>query len=310
MACRLPSLSAFPTLDSLPRDGLTVTAQDVELIDLFGGREDLRDHVLRCVGEPAVRLREDALRILRGVRFCVQLGFLPDPATEQALLDCRAGLSHISAERIATELTRTLACALPCAKGLRLMSRTGLWQYVLPEVENSNISKYFKNQELLLDAVDALPNCPELRLAMLLCGTDAKGAKEACRRLKLSNKMTDAVSAYVGAIDRPCPKTDADVRRYLAALGDHAEGALCVAAACHADEKTGYEAALARAGAIRARGDCLAICDLAVDGDLLMRELGLRGRAVGEMLARLLDVVLEDSSKNEQEILLRIAGEM
>ncbi len=310
MACRLPHMAKWDENEPALSHGLTVSVDELEIVDLYGGREDLSRGIIRCVGDPATRLTEDALRILRGVRFCVQLGFSPDPATEQALLDCRAGLSHISAERIATELTRTLACALPCAKGLRLMSRTGLWQYVLPEVENSNISKYFKNQELLLDAVDALPNCPELRLALLLCGTDAKGAKEACRRLKLSNKMTDAVSAYVGAIDRPCPKTDADVRRYLAALGDHAEGALTVAAACHADEKTGYEAALTRAGAIRARGDCLAICDLAVDGDLLMRELGLHGRAVGEMLARLLDAVLEDSSKNEKEILLRIAGEM
>ena len=310
MACRLPHIAKWNENELALSRGLTVSVDELEIVDLYGGREDLARGVIRCVGDPATRLTEDALRILRGVRFCVQLGFSPDSATEQALLDCRAGLSHISAERIATELTRTLACDLPCAEGLRLMSRTGLWQYVLPEIENNNISKYYDSEENLFDAVDALPNSAELRLALLLCGTDAKGAKAACGRLKLSNKTTDAVSAYVGAIDRPCPKTDADVRRYLAALGVHAEGALCVAAACYAKEKANYEAALARADFIRARGDCLTICDLAVDGSMLMSELGLRGRAVGEMLARLLDVVLEDSSKNEKEILLRIAGEM
>ena len=310
MACRLPHIAKWDENEPALAQGLTVSADELEIVDLYGGREDLACGVIRCVGDAETRLTEDALRILRCVRFCVQLGFSPDPATEQALLDCRAGLAHISAERIAAELTRTLTCPLPCGDGLRLMSRTGLWQYILPEVKNSNISKYFEREDDLLCAVDSLPNCAEMRLALLLCGTDEAGAKAACRRLKLSNKMTEAVSSYVGAIDRPCPKTEAETRRYMAALGAYAEGALAVAATCHADEKTGYEAALTRAGAIRARGDCLAICDLAVNGDLLMRELGLRGRAVGEMLAKLLDVVLEDAANNEKEILLRIAGEM
>ncbi len=310
MACRLPHIAKWSGTEPAFSCGVTVSVDELEIVDLYGGREDLRRGIIRCVGDPSTRLTEDALRILRGVRFCVQLGFAPDPATEQALLDCRDGLAHISVERIATELIRTLESPGPCADGLLLMSRTRLWKYVLPEIENGNISKYFKSQKMLLHAVDRLPCDATKRIALLLCGAGEIGAKAACRRLKLSNRLTEAVTAYVGAIDRPCPATEPETRRYMAELEEYAEGALFVAAACHADEKETYEAALKRVAVIHARGDCLAICDLAVDGQTLMHELGLRGREVGEMLAKLLDVVLEDETKNEKEILLQIAGGM
>jgi tRNA nucleotidyltransferase (CCA-adding enzyme) len=310
MACRLPCIAKRDETNPTPAGGLTVSIDELEIVDLYGGQEDLAAGIIRCVGDPVARLTEDALRILRGVRFCVQLGFTPDAATEEALCHCREGLSRISAERITSELTRTLSCGNSCADGLRLMSRTGLWKYVLPEVENSNISKYFETQKELFEAVDFLPCNAAMRLALLLCGTDVNGAMAACRRLKLSNKMTDAVVAYVDAIDRPCPVTDAQTRRYMADLGGYAEGALIVAAACHLEQKADYEAARDRCDMICARGDCLTIADLAIDGKTLMHELGLRGRKVGEMLAKLLDVVLEDADKNEKEILLRIAKMM
>lgn len=308
MACRLPYIAKWDETNPAFESGLTVPVDELEIVDLYGGRQDLATGVIRCVGDPATRLREDALRILRGVRFCVQLGFTPDAATKEALYQCREGLSRISAERIASELTRTLSCDDSCADGLCLMSQTGLWKYVLPEAENSNISKYFETRKELFEAVDRLPCDAVMRLALLLCGTDANGAGAACHRLKLSHKMTDAIVAYVDAIDRPCPATDTGARRYMADLGGYTEGALMVAAACHSKQKTDYEAAHERCDMIRARGDCLSIADLAVNGKMLMDELGLRGREIGLVLERLLDAVLEEPSLNEKTTLLRLAS--
>ena len=307
MACRLPHIANLNIEAPELSRGITLSTDDLELVDLYGGRDDLQGGVIRCVGDPATRLTEDALRILRGVRFCVQLGFSPDPATEQALFDCRAGLSRISAERIAAELVSTLSCGSPAAKGLSLMSRASLWDYVLPEVKNSNITKYFVTEKSLFAALDCLPSDASLRLSLLLCGTDEEGARAACRRLKLSNKMTEAVTTYVAALTLDCPVTEADVRRCLAALGEYAEGALTLSKACHSDQKEEYQAALALAGIIRARGDCLRISELALDGKVLMEEMGLRGREVGEMLSRLLEAVLEDPSVNERQRLLALA---
>ena len=307
MACRLPHIANL-TMDAPELSaGMTLSLDDLELVDLYGGRDDLRNGIIRCVGDPTTRLTEDALRILRGVRFCVQLGFDPDPATEQALFDCRAGLSRISAERIAAELVSTLSCGRPAAKGLALMSRTSLWEHVLPEFNNSNITIYFDIEKSLFAALDCLPNDASLRLALLLCGAGEAGARAACRRLKLSNKMTEAVATYVAALALDCPLTEADVRRYLAALGEYAEGALTLSGVCHSDQKESYQAALLLAENIRARGDCLRISELALDGKVLMEEMGLRGREVGETLSRLLEAVLEEPSANERQTLLNLA---
>jgi len=307
MACRLPHIAKWTPDDPRLKEGLSLSIEQLDVVDLYGGRADLDARVIRCVGDPVTRLGEDALRILRGVRFCVQLCSTPDEATERALFTCREGLSRISVERIATELISLLTCGRPAAEGLALMSRTGLWQYVLPEFENSKITKYFENENTLFFALDRLPNDTAMRLSLLLSGTDEAGAKAACRRLKLSNKLTDAVAAYVASLALPCPATEAQVRHLMARLGDHAEGALLLGQVCHADMAMDYQKALQMLNVIRARGDCLTLRDLAVDGKLLMSELGLSGRRVGVMLEKLLDAVLDDPAQNERSALLSLA---
>jgi hypothetical protein len=115
------------------------------------------------------------------------------------------------------------------------------------------------------------------------------------------------VATYVAALTLDCPVTEADVRRYLAALGEYAEGALTLSKVCCSNKKEDYQTAMALAGIIRARGDCLRISELALDGKVLMEEIGLRGREVGEMLSRLLEAVLEDPSVNKRQRLLALA---
>ena len=304
MACRLPALRE---MDAAP-DGLTVYEDEVELLDLHGGRADLAARVLRCVGDPQTRFTEDALRILRGVRFSVQLGFAVDGETEQALAATASGLGRISVERIAAELTRMLDCPAP-SRGLMLMSRTGLWSYVLPEVDLSK-KPYFTSENDLYLAADALPCDHALRLALLLSGRTPEEARAACRRLKLSNELTDAVSDLVAITSLPLPADEPALRRSMARFGDRFERGLALFAVCHSDQREVCEATLATARVIRARGDCLALSTLAVDGRDLMDALGLRGRQVGATLHALLDAVLDDPKRNDREALLALARQM
>jgi tRNA nucleotidyltransferase (CCA-adding enzyme) len=301
MACRLPVLRE---MDEAP-DALTVREDEVELLDLHGGRADLAARLLRCVGDPKTRFSEDALRILRGVRFSVQLGFDVDGATEDALAATASGLAKISVERIAAELTRMLDCPTP-SRGLALMRRTGLYPYVLPEVDLSK-NPYFTSEKDYYLAADALPCDHERRLALLLSGLAPEDARAVCRRLKMSNEATDAVTDYVAIAALPLPADEPSLRRSMARFGERFERGLALFAVCHPDQRGACEGTLATARTIRTRGDCLALSSLAVGGRDLMDELGLRGRRVGEVLHALLEAVLDDPARNDRETLLDIA---
>jgi tRNA nucleotidyltransferase (CCA-adding enzyme) len=241
--------------------------------------------------------------MLRAVRFAVQLDFEIDGATEDALAQKADTITRVSVERIASELCRMLGGKNP-SRGLEIMSRTGLLDRVLALPENP----YFTTNSALFSAVDALPRESMLRLSLLLCGADEQSAKAACRTLKLSTKQTDAVAAYIAALERPTPRTDAELRRYMADVGEHTDGALRLSQVC--GKIPDAQALIERCERIRARGDCLSIAQLAVGGRDLMNELGLRGSDVGKTLAALLDAVLDDPEKNEREGLLALAKQI
>ncbi len=305
MACRLPAVRDWANFPEFPEAMPNITEHDIELIDLFGGREDLNAHIIRCVGDAVPRFTEDALRMLRAVRFGVQLEFEIDPATEAALVIKREGLSRISAERITAELTRMLDCSRP-SRGLSLLYRTGLWQYVLPEVHPAEHPS-FEKESMLFAAADTLPNDAMLRLALLLSGNIAT-ARHCCRRLKLSNKQTETVITYIAASRCSAPVTDTALRHYMATYGQYTDRALLLASVCAPDKtRISYLHALDRIALIRARGDCLSVADLAIDGQTVMTELGLHGPAVGHMLRALFDAVLEDPSRNTRDRLIEIA---
>ncbi|HBK06107.1 MAG TPA: CCA tRNA nucleotidyltransferase [Acetobacteraceae bacterium] len=187
-------------LDASRRD-FTINAmsmtRDGTVFDDFGGQADLKAGRVRFVGDPATRIAEDYLRILRFFRFLARYGRIaPDKATLQALRDGIPGLSRLSVERVWHELRRILAAPDP-TEAVALMRTLGIWQAVVPEATG--------------DArLAALPADPLLRLAALLTG-DPLGL---ATRLKLSNEDRDrlvrlAATPHVGG-------TDADLRRLLA----------------------------------------------------------------------------------------------
>ncbi len=163
--------------EDLARRDFTINAlaQEVhcgELIDPYGGREDLARRLVRFVGEPALRIQEDPLRLLRAVRFCAQLGFSLEAATEQAVRQFAGEIARISWERIRDEYDAILLSPQP-GKGIRLLVDLGLAHYTLPELETlrfpQNPRYHLKDVlEHTLESVDLTPANKTLRWTLLL----------------------------------------------------------------------------------------------------------------------------------------------
>lgn len=130
---------ATPEGDAQRRDftvnGLFCEPEGNAVIDFVGGLADLDARVIRAIGEPAARFREDHLRMLRAARFASVLGFAVEPETRAAIAEHAAWISKVSAERVATEVTRTLCESPRPSVGLGILRETGLLRHILPEVE-------------------------------------------------------------------------------------------------------------------------------------------------------------------------------
>ncbi len=282
--------------DDLSRRDFTVNAMAAEMqedgsfviVDLFGGQDDLQKQILRCVGEPKRRFTEDALRLMRGVRFCVKLGFDMDKDTYDALVATREGLQKVSKERIAEEFRKTLCSPHP-SRGVTLLQETGLMPYVLPR----GISP------LGMGDMERLPEDFTLRLGCLVWGMDGAILWDMLHGLKLSNAEIKAVMTYAHpALPRG---TDGKAARLLRhTYGHEAERVLLV---CKARGMDIIELAQ-NVTLSEERGECVRIQDLAVDGKDLMHEGVPSNAKLGELLQELLDMVIEDPQKNQRDILI------
>ena len=281
----------------LARRDFTVNAMayhpEKGLVDLFGGREDLAAGILRCVGDPEIRFGEDALRILRALRFAAVYDFTLHPDTARAVLSCRQGLTHISAERICAELSRFLCgCAAP--RLMREFSPT--LQTVLPLLP----------EEALQKAADRIENTPpklSVRLAALLCSIPTQ-AEEILRSLKFSKKLIGQVCDLLNPF--PDLPEKAALRLLLGRLGeDSVRDRLALERAISGDHDAFFRRT-ALADAILLAGDCCTVGQLAVRGEDL-KQLGFSGAAIGQMLQKLLLAVVTDQIANEKDALLHLA---
>ena len=286
--------------DDLSRRDFTVNAMAAELladgttfriIDLFGGQEDLAHRIIRCVGDPHTRLTEDALRVMRGVRFAVKLGFDIHPHTLAALRDCGPGLIRISRERISVEFQKILCSDHPL-QGISLLIEAGLMPHVLP----CGISPEG------IGTPETLPADFAMRCACLLWHLPADRLSENIRGLKLSNETAHAIRVMANG-QIPLDSTPLSARLFRQAYGELAIPLLAVASAHGMDTIPLQD----RVKASVAAGECVTLADLAIDGQALMA-LGVpRGRDVGLMLTALLEEVLADPSKNTTEQLIKAA---
>lgn len=286
--------------EDLSRRDFTVNAMAYSprtgLADLFGGREDLREKIIRCVGNAEQRFTEDALRILRAFRFSAKLGFSIEPDTLRAAEKLSGRLSMVAPERIAKEFDGILLAEQP-GPTLRLMRELGVLGRFLPE-----------DDEMNFDAVGRAPADAALRFGTLLRGMKKETVTAALEGLRLSREYTGRAAA-AACFPLPAGSDDAALRRFAGGYGNRAETVLAAAAAREETLPDGTSAAAASA-ALRRVLDAkppLTLRDLAVNGSDLMREGIAFGRQAGQVLAALLDAVLADPSLNTREALLDAA---
>ncbi len=299
-------------VDDLARRDFTINAiawhpLREELFDPYDGACDLRDGVLRTVGDPVERFREDYLRILRALRFSGRFGLDIDGPTWSALVGAAPRLVELSVERIRDELLKVLDGDPMPSVTLDLYVESGALAVLHPEVAAQASEP---DWSVRMDSVDHLPmGRPFLRLTALLHGLSGKEAAQMLVRLRLSNLQTDTVARRVEAPDLPGPSArDSDIRRWLSVVGRrHVEAVARVSLArarvgAGADPRDVVDA-WRRVKAVFRTGPPLAVGDLALGGRDLMR-LGIKpGPAYKGIFARLLDVVLEDPSQNVPETL-------
>ncbi|TMB84418.1 MAG: CCA tRNA nucleotidyltransferase [Chloroflexi bacterium] len=312
------------------------------LVDPYDGAADLQRGVLRAVGDPDQRFSEDALRILRAVRFATRFGLELDPATEDALRRHAAAAGTLSGERVRDELLRILGAdqvQAPPSRAFAMMERLGLLVVVLPELQAMRGVPQAKARpgdalDHSLRTADALPaGDPYLRLFGLLhdlgkastlgdghfIGHEVVGAQmvEAIlRRLHVPRVevargrllVRHHMFAYAGEW------TDAAVRRFIRRVGASSLADLFalrraddVASGVEEPQSGGLDELRARVGVELATSP-LSAGQLAVRGDDLINELGVRpGPIVGRLLAELLEAVLENPALNERDALLALA---
>ena len=333
--------------EDLMRRDFTINAMAYDpergLIDLFGGVKDLEDHVIRCVGKPEERFTEDALRIMRAVRFSAQLGFEIEQETFRAMSRLSANLVHVSAERICTELMKLIVSPHP--DYLADAWKAGITKVILPEfdlcMETEQITPHhcFTVGRHILESMKQIRSDPVLRLTMLLHDigkplvrtTDDSGrdhfvmhglksrdmAETIMRRLKLDNHTIRSVSTLILWHDyRPQPEPK-QVRKAVNRIGEtlfplylEVQRADCLAQSSYMREEKLQR--IEQVGAcleqIRAEGDCISLKALAVNGSDL-KEAGFpAGKAMGTLLSDLLEHVLEHPEDNNKEKLLSIAA--
>jgi len=269
-------------MDDLARRDFTINAIAYhptrhEWQDPFQGAQDLEKRLIRSVGDPNWRFQEDYLRILRALRFSARFEFRIHARTLEAAKANAQGLAQLSAERVRDEWFKGIQTAKKVSKLVALWKDIGAKRIWLPELGEAS-------------GVDKLPRDPVVLTAYI-----AKDPAALLTRLKSSNRDIERGRAIGKWRDNyPEPRDAARVRKWLSEVGEHVDDLLIGAT-------DAFRKAVA---AIRDENPPLALKDLAVKGDDLIAAGVRPGPDVGEVLARLLDEVLEDPARNTKEYLL------
>lgn len=265
--------------------------------DPFGGAADLGRRLVRAVGDPAARFREDYLRILRAIRFAARFDFTIDPATWTAARAAAPGLAQLSAERVRDEWFKSLRTARSVARLVELWREVGAAAIWLPELERAAAP----GAGYVAAEVDREARDPVLLVA-LLCANPAA----VLERLRASNAEIGRALAVARAPAGPAGPGEQAVRRWLAASGPAADDALQLWRWRHGAGAPWSETV----ATIRRRGDPLGRADLAIDGNDLIAMGVPKGPRIGEVLDALLDRVLDDPSLNTRERLSALVKEL
>ncbi len=311
------------------------------LVDEFDGIGDLNRHMIRCVGDPVERLSEDALRMMRAVRFAAQLGFDIDTDTRKAAKKLAPNLSRVSVERIMTELTKLICSDHPGM--LKDCYELGLTAVFLPEFDKcmtcpQNISHHcYDVGDHILHTMEAAPPDRVLRFTMLLhdiakpdvmtvdedgiyhnkghAELGAEMSSAILRRLHADNALIDTVKILVRYHDWRFEANKRSVRRAMNRLGYDRFPLLLKVQRADIAGQSDYrrEEKIARLDAVEeiyreiiAAGEAICISDLAVSGRDLIDAGVAPGPGIGEILDRMLEHVLDCPDDNDRETLIRM----
>ena len=325
----------------LSRRDFTINAmaynESAGLVDLFGGQQDLQQGIIRAVGNPDTRFKEDALRIMRALRFASQLGFRLDDETAAAAIANKQLLDNISAERVFTELQKLILgenVLFVLTKYREIIAQ------IIPELRpcfdcaQVNPWHIYNVYEHIAHSVAAAPQDSVLRLTMLLhdigkpqvktvderginhfkthAAVSADMALGILERFKASNAVKDEVVTLVRYHQSIENVDEIRPKRWLSKLGaQYSLDLFAVRLAdlkAHNPEKVAYEIArlqelTSELESVIAAGEPFRVSDLAIDGNDLI-SLGYRGREIGEKLSEILSLVVDDKLPNTREDIL------
>jgi tRNA nucleotidyltransferase (CCA-adding enzyme) len=300
--------------EDLRRRDFTINAmaynRNEGLIDVFGGKEDMKKQWIRAVGNPRERFQEDALRMMRALRFSAQLGYEIENQTKKAIIEMANDLEKISAERIQMELLKLLVSPHP--EMLKEAYDLGVTKVILPEFDEIMFEK--SQGEKILQMLRIVPANKIYRLVALFHKMEKSNVIAICKRLKMDNATIKMVGTLVSYFTFQLEPKEAMIRKAIVEIGQDAYPYLYVLkkAKLQVEEKVGLEEeTLEKVNEmykmICERKDCLSLQTMNFTGKDLLA-LGLKpGKKVGEILYSLFEIVLEDPKKNTKEELEKIA---
>jgi len=310
---RRPSNVTFTTSlqDDLSRRDFTMNAiayhPTAGYIDPFGGSDDIAARCIRCVGEPSKRFDEDALRMLRAVRFSGQLGFEIDTATHAAIIKHAPTLAHVSAERIRIELAKLLVSS--GSGNFADLISTGLWQAFDP----TSLPYFAAHFDSLRESIAMCDNILHNRLTLLLMHMDDAEIVRILKLLTFDNKTMKAVRILVRGINQEYSHDPYSIRKALGEFGaDFFNNIVYLqeVIAAHANNSQALDNLTAirnQVEQIHQDGDAYTISALAINGNTL-KDLGLaQGEQIGRTLSFLLDEVCRNPSLNTLEHLTALS---
>lgn len=329
--------------DDLSRRDFTMNAiaedENGVLFDPFGGKEDIEKKLIRCVGNAETRFKEDALRILRALRFSAVLSFSVEEETSRAIRSCKGLLQKLSPERIASELSLLLcsdgaadvllrypevfAEIIPCFKAMQGFSQHNehhcfdVWEHTVNVVGNVRPALHLRLAALFHDCAKPLVFSLDESGTGHFYSHAPKGAAIAERelkRLRFDNETTQKAVRLVKIHDSPLECSEVSVKKKLNRLGE--EAFFDLVRLQRADNLAQSEKFRFRqkhfdrlektAEKILEQNECFSLKKLAVDGNDML-SLGLCGKEIGAMLDFLVEQVIEEKAANEKSLLLAVA---
>lgn len=301
-------------IEDLKRRDFTINAmaynERVGIVDAFDGINDLENKIIRCVGEATERFTEDALRILRALRFSAQLDFNINEATAVAVKELGKNLGLISKERIQTELDKLITSN--CPDRIKLVHLYGLNKFIFEGATSIN-EDHLSLYENISSIMESLPNNHYLRWAALM-HYEAEPSV-VLRKLKFDNVTINTCSKLVSAAHTPLPDNKPALRRMIVKYGKdifdnylftyiHSLCATGLYDHGSSDHVTLVEKLYKE---IISDNDCISTKDMAIGGTVLLKEGIESGKKMGDVINYLFERVLDEPSLNEYDTLLSIA---